>query len=51
MEIIKKIIESDTRKIKFILKDELGNIATGQSYNEALGYLMVRRVISKKRKR
>lgn len=50
MEIKEKIIEPFKRKI-YILKDELGNTATGKTYNEALSYLLVRRNKEKERKR
>ena len=41
MNIEEKIIKS-CYKI-YILSDEKGNVATGQSYREALGYLILRR--------
>ena len=49
MEIVEKIITSDER-LKYILKDELGNIATGQTYEEASEYLILRRIINKRKR-
>jgi len=50
MDIQHEIIEKHINRKIYILKDELGNTATGQSYNEALEYLLFRRK-SEKRKR
>lgn len=38
----------NTKKI-IVLKDKIGNIATGTTYNEALDYLMLRRGTKKER--
>lgn len=42
MDIKEAACKSHNKKI-YILKDELGNVATGHSYNEALNYLILRR--------
>jgi len=43
MEIKEKIHEPFRDKKFHVLSDELGNVATGSTYEEALGYLMLRR--------
>lgn len=43
MEIEAEISEIHTTRKIIILKDKLGNVATGQTYNEALSYLMLRK--------
>jgi hypothetical protein len=43
MEIETKISEIHHPRKIIVLKDELGNIATGRTYNEALDYLTLRR--------
>lgn len=43
MDIQTKIFEIHRSKKIIVLKDELGNMATGRTYNEALGYLTLRR--------
>lgn len=43
MEIKTEISEIHNRGKIIVLKDELGNVATGQTYNEAFGYLTLRR--------
>lgn len=49
MDIQQKIIEKHTNKKIYVLKDELGNKATGQTYHEALKYLLLRRGSKKER--
>jgi len=43
MEIQTEISEIHHARKIIVIKDELGNIATGNTYNEAFGYLILRR--------
>lgn len=48
MDIKEAACKSHNKKI-YILRDELGNVATGKSYDEALHYLIIRRKKTKRR--